>query len=558
MITVSPEAEEFAEGTVVTLTAIPSEGWRLDEWQVNFDRRMSNPLEVTMNSDKSITGKFVKREYPLTITVEGEGSVIEEVIQAKSKNYPHGTLVKLTAQPDNIRWIFQHWEGYLTGSENPETIQVDTNLTVTSVFGERCCIRLYGGSNSDVGRFISQTHDQEGFVVGGETQSVDGDFIGTAGESDIFFIRTDTDGNAQQIQTYGGSGVDVGRDGVQTGDGGYVLTGSFESDEGDFNGLNRGGKDIFLMKVNSDGAVQWLETFGGSGSEEGMSVVHLLPGENGFVLSGWTNSSDGDFSGANGSTNIFLIKVNSDGEKEWVNVYGGSGLERAQALIHLPDQDGGFALTGWSHSIDGDFSGTGQKGDKIFLIRTDSDGSVEWIRTYGGSERDQAHTLTYLPGVGAFFLSGRSNSNDEDFSGMNKGLDDIFLIRTDAGGVLQWVKTYGGSGNDECFSVIPAGDGGLHLTGRAGSVDGDFSGLNEGQEDIFLLKVNINGQTDWIRTFGGPGNTDEGRSVVQAENGSLLLTGKTRSGDGDFNGLKKGGDDVFIIKLNDNGTLADP
>ncbi|WP_234571956.1 InlB B-repeat-containing protein [Rhodohalobacter sp. 614A] len=129
---VNPSSGEFDEGTEVELTVTPNEHWVFNGWQGDHSGNR-NPASIVMDSDKSITAQFIKREYPLTINVEGEGSVQEEVIQQKTTDYPHGTIVQLTANPAE-GWEFIEWSGNIEGNENPKTITINEDISVTAVF----------------------------------------------------------------------------------------------------------------------------------------------------------------------------------------------------------------------------------------------------------------------------------------------------------------------------------------------------------------------------------------------------------------------------------------
>lgn len=130
--TVSPASGEYDDGEQVSITASPNENWVFQQWQGGLSGS-ENPASVTMDSDKSITALFVKREYPLTINIEGEGTVSEEILQQKSTDYPHGTVVELTANPSE-GWEFVEWFGDLSGSDNPQTIKVTKQSDVNAVF----------------------------------------------------------------------------------------------------------------------------------------------------------------------------------------------------------------------------------------------------------------------------------------------------------------------------------------------------------------------------------------------------------------------------------------
>jgi len=129
---VNPPVAEYEEGEEVQVTASPNEHWIFDSW-LGGHTGNTNPATVTMNRDKDITALFIKREYPLTVETKGEGTVSERVVQAKTTDYPHGTTVELTANPAD-GWEFVEWQGDLTGNENPLTIQIENETSVTALF----------------------------------------------------------------------------------------------------------------------------------------------------------------------------------------------------------------------------------------------------------------------------------------------------------------------------------------------------------------------------------------------------------------------------------------
>ena len=123
---------DYTQETIVELTANPAEGWRLANWGGDLSGS-ENPTVIRMDEAREVTAVFEKREYPLSISIEGEGSVSEKIIQEKSTDFEHGTLVELTAHPA-IGWVFLGWDGDLEGNENPETIIIDKETGVTAIF----------------------------------------------------------------------------------------------------------------------------------------------------------------------------------------------------------------------------------------------------------------------------------------------------------------------------------------------------------------------------------------------------------------------------------------
>ena len=126
-------ATDYTSGTVLELTAIPEEEWEFKEWRDDV-KSTGNPVQLTMDKPKTVTAVFVKKQYPLTIEIEGEGIVSEKVIkQGLATDYNSGTIVELTAEPTGD-WDFVEWKGDITGSENPVQITIDEAKTVKAVF----------------------------------------------------------------------------------------------------------------------------------------------------------------------------------------------------------------------------------------------------------------------------------------------------------------------------------------------------------------------------------------------------------------------------------------
>jgi len=130
--TVTPGPGEYEEGTEIELTAKPNEDWAFEKWHGDYDGN-SPVATIKMDSSMVIVASFIKRDYPLTILIEGEGQVLQEIVRSKSTDYPHGTTVKLTAEPDH-GWYFTHWEGDLESEENPAEIIVENETEITAVF----------------------------------------------------------------------------------------------------------------------------------------------------------------------------------------------------------------------------------------------------------------------------------------------------------------------------------------------------------------------------------------------------------------------------------------
>jgi hypothetical protein len=416
-------------------------------------------------------------------------------------------------------------------------------------FGQNTWLKTYGGYG---GKSIISTSDG-GFVLTGSI------YLRTGGEvnGDIFVMKINSVGDIVWKSIFGGSKNESGYSITTSSDGGFVLTGLFESNDGDFNGIKKGSiydYDIFVIKLNSNGNIEWKKTFGGSRMDWGYSITTTSDG--GFVLTGFTVSNDGDFNGIRKGSydeDIFVLKINSVGDIVWKSTFGGSNYEEGSSITTT--SDGGFVLTGFTESTDGDFNGImkGSNWDDIFVLKLNSVGNIVWKKTFGGSDRDFGYSITTTLD-GGFVLTGFTNSPDGDFNGMNKGYGDIFVIKLNSNGEMLWKSTFGGSFGEEGSSITTTSDGGFVLTGQTDSYDGDFKGMQRDSNVVFVIRLNSIGNIVWKKTFGGS-RYEEGSSITTTLDGGFVLTGQSKSNDGDFSSLNKGVNGVFVMKLDSNGNL---
>jgi hypothetical protein len=351
--------------------------------------------------------------------------------------------------------------------------------------------KTYGGTSASS---VQQTSDG-GYILAGYTSSFG------AGGDDIFLIKTDANGNVQWAKTYGGTRNDRAYSVQQTSDGGYIVAGitySFGVDSG----------DIFLIKTDANGNVIWAKTYGGTRYDWASSVQQTSDG--GYIVAGWT------WSFGAGWDDIFLIKTDANGNIQWAKTYEGTYYDWAYSVQQT--SDGGYIVAG----------GTSFWGDYVFLIKTDANGNIIWSKTYIGTDDIWAHSVQQASD-GGYIVAG------------NIGYYDIFLIKTDANGNIQWAKTYGGTDWDEAYSVQQTSDGGYILAG------GTYS-FGAGGADIFLIKTDANGNIIWAKTYGGTYG-DRAYSVQQTSDGGYIVAGYTAS-------FGAGSSDIFLIKTDADGNIG--
>jgi hypothetical protein len=271
--------------------------------------------------------------------------------------------------------------------------------------------------------------------------------------------------------------------------------------------------DVWLVKVNANGDTLWTRTFGGSDYDGGNSVQQTSDG--GYILGG-SNSSY-----APGGGDFWLLKVNANGDTLWTRTYGGSAPDECYSVQQTTD--GGYVLAGRTCSY-------GAGADDFWLVRTDANGDTLWTRTFGGSSSDYCRSVQQTSD-GGYILGGWTQS-------YGAGSRDFWLVKTDSNGDSLWSRTFGGSSQDECNSVQQTTDGGYVLGGRTDS-------YGAGGRDFWLVKTDSNGDTLWTRTYGGS-SSEWCRSVQQTADDGYILGGDTDSygvGDRDF----------WLVKVNANG-----
>jgi hypothetical protein len=324
----------------------------------------------------------------------------------------------------------------------------DVWLIKTDAKGNKEWARTFGGSDSDWGDSVQQTRDG-GYVVVGSTGSYG------AGEQDAWLIKTDAKGNKEWNKTFGGSDSDWGDSVQQTLDGGYIITGKTDS-------YGAGASDAWLIKTDAKGNKEWDKTFGGSGDDYGFSVRQTRDG--GYIIAGRTGSY-----GA-GDWDVWLIKTDAKGNKEWNKTFGGSDRDDGYSIQQT--RDGGYIIVGETSSY-----GAGER--DVWLIKTNAKGNKEWARTFGGSDSDWGDSVQQTRD-GGYVVVGSTGS-------YGAGEQDAWLIKTDAKGNKEWDKTFGGSDSDWGDSVQQTRDGGYIVVGSTGS-------YGAGGWDVWLIKTDATGE----------------------------------------------------------------
>jgi hypothetical protein len=416
--------------------------------------------------------------------------------------------------------------------------------------------KCYGGSNYEVGQKIRQTNDG-GYIFVGNSTSNDGDVTGwhpgyNSGNEplqDFWVVKVDVNGNIEWQKAIGGSSNDVCSDIIQTSDNGYILTGGSLSINGDFTTSNGEG-DLWVVKLNNNGSIDWQKNFGGSASDGGVQVKETSSGD--FFVIGLTDSNDGDVSGHHGNSyaDVWFIKIDNLGNLIWQKCYGGTNRENWGFFDFT--LDGGIIICAETYSNDGDVSGNHGQNDG-WLLKIDVTGNIIWQKCLGGSSYEYI-TSVHSTLDGGYMVTGRSSSNDGDIT-ENNGLADAVAIKTDSDGNIEWQKSYGGSSTENIYHSLISSDGGYILVGETYSNDGDVSG-NHGGYDSWVLKISANGLLEWQKCIGGSGD-EKINGIIQDLNGSFVTIGQAETNDGDVVGNHSLSFDAWLVKFAATAELND-
>ncbi len=336
--------------------------------------------------------------------------------------------------------------------------------------------KALGGSSFDVANSVQQTADG-GYIVAGYTASNNGDVNGSEyhGGTDFWVVKLDSDGNIKWQKVLGGSNDDEANSVQQTTDGGYIVAGYTESDDGDY--------DFWVVTLDNSGNIAWQKALGGSDWDVAHSIQQTTDG--GYIVAGYTNSNDGDVSGNHGNSDFWVVKLDSNGNIVWQKALGGSSYDEAYSIQQTTD--GGYIVAGYTESNDGDVSGSGYHGGYDFwVVKLDSNGNKQWQKALGGSGNDEAYSIQQTTD-GGYIVAGYTWSNDGDVSG-NHGNDDFWVVKLDRNGNIVWQKALGGSFSDGAYSIQQTADGGYIVAGYTWSNDGDVSG-SHGNDDFWVVKL---------------------------------------------------------------------
>ncbi len=370
------------------------------------------------------------------------------------------------------------------------------SFSSTAAAQEVIWAKTYGGYATELGLGICQSSDG-GYVIVGITQSF-------GAGTQIYMLKTDALGDTLWTKTYGGWDWDHGTAVQQTTDGGYVIVG-WTTSFGNW-------VQAYLVKTDSRGDTLWTRTYGGPDWDDAIGVHQTSDG--GYIFTG------GTYSYGAGNDDVYLVKTDPAGVTEWTKTYGGIRDDTGYWVEQT--EDGGYIVCGSTESF-APYCG-------VYFLKTDSLGDTLWTRTWDAS--------------GCYFALGEYADQTTDGCYIATGLsfcnpepgyaEDLILIKIDANGDTVWTRHFGGDNADAGYAVRETPDGGYLAVGPTGS-------FGAGEEDVWVIKTDSDGDTLWTRVYGGNG-IDVARDALVDSDGNYLVLGWTTS-------WGAGESDMYLLKI---------
>jgi len=362
------------------------------------------------------------------------------------------------------------------------------------------------------------------------TITVGSNTLTAKGSRDILVTKLAPSGTVLWATSVGGAGEDTPSALVLDAAGNTTLVGDFSGTAtfGSFIRTAKGGKDLFVARLDSTGKVTWVTTAGGTGNDNATGVGVDSQGNVTFVASTTTVATFGTTTVPNkGSYDIVVAKLTGSGSFTWVKAFGGTGDDRGFTLA--VDSASNTFITGWytASLTFGSTTLTSVGGEDVYLTKLDSSGKVLWAKSASGTQQERAYGL--LPdGSGGCFLGGHftGTTTFDSTSVTSKGSSDAYIAKYSAAGKVSWVKTFGGSGTDSAGSMARDSAGNIYFNGDfyGTATFGNFSKVSHGYADMFLVKLDSLGVPKWVVSAGGS-KYDSSNKVVVDSKGNAYVTG---------------------------------
>lgn len=359
--------------------------------------------------------------------------------------------------------------------------------------------KTYGGSGAQQPYAVQETQDGGAVIAGVDA-------------GNVYVLKVDSIGKVKWTKSLGGSNADWGYDVKETADGGYVVIASTESyGPGDPNNYGSYG-NAWIIKFSANGIKLWEKTYGYD-RYDGPESLQITP-DGGMIIAGYTHSfGNGDF---------WVLKLDVNGNKQWDNHYGNDRTQVGRSIKVVPGN--GYIIAGTTN----DEATARQKG---YVVKIDNNGNEEWSAEYGDTSKFHSFTDIIVSG-NSYVMSGYTSSDIFPNNDSN-----AWVVKIDSAGMVIWEKEFGGSKLDQLYKIVNGTNNGYVLAG--------VTRTNDSNGDMWILKIDINGNQVWSKTYG-TSNGDTARGLDVTDAGGYLLVGETMTG-------ITNSYDVMLFRLDSNG-----
>ena len=335
---------------------------------------------------------------------------------------------------------------------------------------------------------------------------------------------------------FGGTNNDRAYSGIQTSDGGYLICGFTNSSDGDVTS-NHGSSDGWLVKTNADGSILWQKTYGGSNADIFKSVI---VSSSGYVVCGETASDDGDVDFNHGQKDFWVVGVGITGNLIWEETYGGSNDDFA---VDIAKSDSGYFVIGQTFSEDGDVTNYKANGD-AWMISIGETGALLDEKAKGGTAEDMYSSIIEVLS-GGYLLGGYTLSNDGNVAGLNHGGSDAWLVKVGKTGNFQWTQCYGDIGDDGITELTENGLGNYVISGWL---------TTETDQNSWIFTTDLNGVLVSGYDFGGSDTEYGGPMFKNLVNRYITVPSSASPISGDLT-CHLGSDDIWMFESETDGSL---
>ncbi|MBI2341824.1 MAG: hypothetical protein HYU98_03725 [Deltaproteobacteria bacterium] len=505
----------FSNGSFVDLLATPDVDWAFTSWSGDCAGSAS-PISIMIDANKACNATFTPTvQYTLNVSKTGNGVLTTNPAGINcgvtcSTLFNPGVHIQLAATADP-GWGLDSWSGDCTGVLNPAVLVMSTNRNCAATFSIKPWARSFNASALDSGRMIEQTPDGGFIILGGLDSS-------GSGMGDFWVIKTDEVGAPVWQYSYGGEDLDVARSIAKTPDGGYIVSGHSYS----FTPQNA--YDFWVLKLNQDGTIGWQFVYddGLSSDNVNATVQPAYDGSGYFVIgNNYSQMSEAD---------VFVLKLDNNGNVIWQNTYGTSGLYD-YAYDSSATPDGGVVF---SASALNEMAPNGYYDMKMWIVKLNGNGTIGWQKAYSLGANIVS---TFIRKVSSGYIAGATYASID-------GEQDVLILKLDSVGGILWQNSYGEIGfGDTISSIIQTSDGRYVMTGSTV----DYNGLDF-LSAIWTVKLNTNGNIIWQKMYRHPTLNLESFYASETPSSNLAIIGDIT----DFSMSS----DLLVLRVSSNGLIT--